>query len=134
MTLQSFTDLKSPDVFGISTHIVKEITVPLISFLNEHIGLDRNLFPRHALKMGRAEVICKKGDPDNPKSYRPINKLSLGLGRIFQWIIIIGNRSTRYRYLKRERSSCILQSKGLGGGAQLSQAGFYSGDDLMSTR
>lgn len=71
--LQSFRDSKSPQVFGMSTLIIrkvlKEIAAGLTKLLNECLDAS---FPQTFLKIARVVTIFNKGDPNNTESKRSI--------------------------------------------------------------
>ncbi|XP_039276111.1 uncharacterized protein LOC120349680 [Nilaparvata lugens] len=73
--LRSFKTSKSPDVFGMSVSMFREvvdaIAVPLSASVNE--CLRSGNFPDF-LKTSRTVPVFKKGDRENLRSCRPISK------------------------------------------------------------
>lgn len=72
--INSLSNKKSNDIYGLNTFIIKKvkdvIIIPLTKLLNQCI--DMGIFP-DALKTSKVIPIFKKGNKDDPCNYRPIS-------------------------------------------------------------
>lgn len=82
--IMSLKNTTSKDVYGITSVVLKsiaeEIVEPLTVCLNKCIR--EGIFPT-PLKLSRVVPIFKKGDMENPSSYRPISCIPV-LAKVFR--------------------------------------------------